>query len=62
MDLEECSQITDVTLAHLATGCPSLEKLVGFHSLFSIFDQKQFITNFLLLLIHIYRPYHIVSL
>jgi F-box and leucine-rich repeat protein 2/20 len=28
MDLEECSQITDLTLAHLATGCPSLEKLV----------------------------------
>lgn len=28
MDLEECSQITDVTLASLATGCPSLEKLV----------------------------------
>lgn len=30
MDLEECSQITDLTLAHLATGCPSLEKLVRF--------------------------------
>ena len=30
MDLEECSQITDLTLAHLATGCPSLEKLVNF--------------------------------
>lgn len=29
MDLEECSQITDLTLAHLATGCPSLEKLVA---------------------------------
>jgi hypothetical protein len=29
MDLEECSQITDLTLAHLATGCPSLEKLVN---------------------------------
>lgn len=28
MDLEECNQITDLTLAHLATGCPSLEKLV----------------------------------
>lgn len=28
MDLEECNQITDATLAHLATGCPSLEKLV----------------------------------
>lgn len=30
MDLEECNQITDLTLAHLATGCPSLEKLVSF--------------------------------
>jgi F-box and leucine-rich repeat protein 2/20 len=29
MDLEECSLITDQTLAHLATGCPSLEKLVS---------------------------------
>lgn len=29
MDLEECNQITDSTLAHLATGCPSLEKLVS---------------------------------
>ena len=29
MDLEECNQITDLTLAHLATGCPSLEKLVS---------------------------------
>lgn len=29
MDLEECNQITDLTLAHLATGCPSLEKLVN---------------------------------
>ncbi|XP_049309956.1 F-box/LRR-repeat protein 20-like isoform X2 [Bactrocera dorsalis] len=27
MDLEECNQITDLTLAHLTTGCPSLEKL-----------------------------------
>lgn len=32
MDLEECNQITDLTLAHLATGCPSLEKLVNTHS------------------------------
>lgn len=31
MDLEECSQITDLTLAHLATGCPSLEKLTLSH-------------------------------
>lgn len=30
MDLEECNQITDLTLSHLATGCPSLEKLVSF--------------------------------
>ena len=29
MDLEECNLITDLTLAHLATGCPSLEKLVS---------------------------------
>lgn len=28
MDLEECNQITDSTLSHLAMGCPSLEKLV----------------------------------
>lgn len=31
MDLEECCQITDQTLAHLATGCPSLEKLTLSH-------------------------------
>jgi len=31
MDLEECNQITDLTLAHLATGCPSLEKLTLSH-------------------------------
>lgn len=36
MDLEECNQITDLTLAHLATGCPSLEKLVKFINV--IFD------------------------
>lgn len=40
MDLEECSQITDVTLAHLATGCPSLEKLVG------VIDTKEFVKLF----------------
>jgi F-box/leucine-rich repeat protein 2/20 len=34
MDLEECSQITDLTLAHLATGCPSLEKLVNIFKIF----------------------------
>lgn len=28
MDLEECNMITDQTLLSLATGCPSLEKLV----------------------------------
>lgn len=33
MDLEECNQITDLTLAHLATGCPSLEKLVNIQRL-----------------------------
>lgn len=31
MDLEECCQITDATLAHLAIGCPSLEKLTLSH-------------------------------
>lgn len=30
MDLEECNQITDVTLVNLAIGCPSLEKLVSY--------------------------------
>lgn len=34
MDLEECSQITDATLQHLAAGCPSLEKLVSFKTNF----------------------------
>lgn len=33
MDLEECNQITDLTLAHLSSGCPSLEKLVSFFML-----------------------------
>lgn len=29
MDLEECVLITDITLVHLAMGCPGLEKLVS---------------------------------
>lgn len=57
MDLEECSQITDVTLAHLATGCPSLEKLVG------VVDTKELLKLFFISIASfLHRPYHIVSL